>query len=52
MNLGLVKLEGAEVILSTLKRAKAENWHLVGGSLVVGFLRSFGGFGYLSCRGG
>lgn len=37
MNLGLVKSEGADMTLSTLRRAKAENWCLVGGSLVVGF---------------
>ena len=51
MNQGLVKSEGANMILSTLKRAKAENWHGVGASLVVGFFRSFGGSGYMHCRG-
>lgn len=51
MNLGLVKSEGEDMILSILKRAKAENWHRVGDSLVVGLFRSFGGSGYLRCRG-
>lgn len=50
--LGLVQLQGTEVILRALRRAESVRW--VVGSLVeaeVGCFRSFGEFGYLSSRG-